>query len=389
MSSASSFGITGFSERTELRVESRAKGTRWLHQGIILWGLIFASGWLPSPASAQELADAEKKSLLEIRQALAERRMTDAKAALDKVGETKGSEKYISEVERLELLYGYVSQFWSAVNSGAQRFRTLDEFVVGDTIVAFVEFDGREFKIKVEGTIKRYTLETVKPKVAVAISLKYLNDKALSTKVIIGSFWLADMMGDREVARKMLSEAKAAGAKDIDILMGELSVAPAPVVQLAPPTPQQKALLTPLAWLVQKRTGAQVARAPLGTLGMMTGEGRLQVGWPTDQKEPAQVVFRQRAAGNFSCKATLQNVPEDQKFGLFAGEGKETGYVVALPAGTVQIEFSRKGDDVKCQINGEEAPVQMLPGSNPRMPGLLGVTLPPGGQCVIASFEVK
>lgn len=349
---------------------------------------VLATSVSQAQEAAKDTLPPEQKKLLDnIRVCLAERDLPGAQANLKAAQEEQGADLYQKEVERLGHLVSYMVQFWESVDAGGKKFQATEEIIIDTGRAAFVEYNGGRIVYKHEGQMKRYTLADMKPKVAVALALKHLDIKAPTTKVFVGAFWAMDKMGDKAAAKRLWTQAKSEGVKQVDLLLPELLYAAPGIIELPKLTAANRALLSPANWLIQVRDGRQVKRGPLGAAASTNAEGRLKIQWPAELKQTVQLVFRRRAAGDFKVHMLLKDVREGQQFGLWSADSKNEGWYVTLPEGAVDIEFSRDGDKFACTLNGEPAKIESLEGSNPKLSGLLGLTLPPGTDMMMALFE--
>ena len=150
-----------------------------------------------------------------------------------------------------------------------------------------------------------------------------------------------------------------------------------------------RGILQPANWLARRLEGRDWMRRGLGNLGASNAEGRLELNYENAGEDPVQVVYRNRYTGNFECRAIIQNVKDGQTFGLFSADTRDLANYVELPPGTVDIEFSRKGTTFTAKVNGQEVEVESKEDTPDRMPGQLGISLPPGTQCTIAAFQAR
>lgn len=338
--------------------------------------------------AAGTLSAEQKKILLEIRQALADRDIEEAAKLVAEAKKIAGAPApFTEQVDRLETLTDYVTQFWKAVDRGARAYEPMSEVVVGESTAVFVEFTGGELILRVEGRNKRYTFKTVKAKMSAVFAAKALDAKAPSTKVIYGAFWAMDGMGDRQLARQLWDEAGKAG-QPVKELLPELGVAAAKSIEIPVLPPQYKALLTPKNWQVRAGEKEKIVRVDLGAMALQNAEGRLEV--KLDQLERGgQVVFRRKLTGNFTAKLIVQDAPEGATFGLYSADAKDGGSHVVLPGGTLELELVRQGQNLTCKVNGEEMPLEAIGTANPRLAGQVGIGLPAKGTCTLAAFDLK
>lgn len=328
------------------------------------------------------VAQAQEQVFDEVRQALGARDLETAKAKL--ASAPAGPEK-----ERLAKLTENVETFWEAVQKGASSLRGTEELMVGDTPVAVVEYNNGRLTIRVAGRNRSYTFQTMKAKLAAAISFKVLPKTAADTKVIVGSFLLVDRYAEPEIAKQLLQEASRAG-KDVDGLLKEVALVPEELMQLPPLQPRVRAAMNPRNWLVRQANGDRVLTSNLSSqAATQTSEGRLRLDYDTPQGSEVQVVTRRALPANFSAKVVLLELAPGQRLGLYSTKGENEALYVELPVGGAVVEFSRKGDEITCLINGKKAELQQTEGTSPDLRGHLGLSMSPGDECVIASLVVN
>ncbi len=188
---------------------------------VVVYSLTFC--WWSSHAYGQA-ADADGL-LDEIRAAMADRDLNVAKAKLEEAAKVNGSEEFTSQRERLRLLYDYLEGFWKSVDEGAKSLQAVEELMIGDVRVAVVEYQPGLLVLRVKGENRRYTVKTLPAKVALTLAERVLKPDAPENKVFFGAFLAMDGKGDREVARKLWSEAQQAKI-NVSALLPELGTAP-------------------------------------------------------------------------------------------------------------------------------------------------------------------
>ncbi|MCE9547207.1 MAG: hypothetical protein K8T25_17180 [Planctomycetia bacterium] len=181
----------------------------------------------PSPATpAPRQATAEetvkiRAAIDRARQALAARDMDAARAAIKEAGELSAMTSMADEVERNELLVKYVSEFWRAVRTAMPDLQGT-ELEVGDTRVLVIESGPDRLLIRWAGTNREFTRRDLPSALARTIAENWM-DKSAATKVIVGAFLAVDptMVSNngRQKARKLWTEAAAAGAPAQDLLL--------------------------------------------------------------------------------------------------------------------------------------------------------------------------
>lgn len=352
---------------------------------ILVIAFTFGSPFFQTSGQA---ADAEG-ILDEIRSAMADRDLNVAKAKLEEAAKVRGSEAFDAQRQRLQLLYEYLEGFWKSVDEGAKSLKAVEELVIGDVRVAVVEYTPGLLVLRVKGENKRYTVKTLPAKVALTLAERVLKPDAPQNKVFFGAFLAMDGKGDREVARKLWSEAQKANV-DVSALLPELGTEPPASLPVEIPqlTSIMRKLLAPANWSLRRQAGDRVTREPLKDYAEQTSEGYLKISLPSGGAA-AQLVYPRKLAGNFGCRVILQNVGEGQVFGLLAGDSLDAAYQVPLPKGSMMVEFGRQGGEFQCRLNQKEVTVEKFGEATPNMAGMIGVTLPAGASCVVSWFELQ
>ena len=325
----------------------------------------------------------------EIRAAMAERDMAGAKAKLVEAAKIDGDTAFGAERTRLTLLQGYLEDFWKSVDEGAKSLQSVDELKIGDVLVSVVEYQPGLLVLRVKGENKRYTVKTLPAKVALTLAERVLKPNDPQNKVFFGTFLLMDGKGDREIARKLWTEAQKANV-DVSALLPELGNAPVASLpmEIPPVTSIMRKLLAPASWTLRRQEGGRMVRDSLKDNAEQTAAGYLQVTAPSGAGE-AQLIYSRKLAANFGCRIILQNVGDGQVFGLFAAETLAAAYQVPLPKGSVMVEFARQGGTFQCRLNQKEVTVESRGDVVPNMAGMVGLTLPADAKCVVAWFELQ
>ncbi len=333
---------------------------------------------IPARAWA-EPTEEQAKALTALRSAMSSRKLAEIEPALKAAQALQGETAYDTELNRLELLAKYVQGFWTSVDKGAQAALNAGELKVGDEPIAIVDYDRRTFVIRKAGENKRYTIETIPPRLALTVS--NLEPEAANNKVFFGAFLAMDAQGDRRLARQYWDDAARGGA-EVKFLLPELEVKlPAPPITLPELTPPLKAALSPAQWQLRFKTGTRYDRKPLGKLGEQNEEGRLIVE-VSELEEPA-LLQKTRTTGDFQCRIYLQGVQAGQSFGLFSTLPNEPPQLVELPEGTVQVDLARKQGTYYCRINNEDVEVKT---EKAIKAGYVGVTLLEGRTLTVGGF---
>ncbi|WP_254513931.1 hypothetical protein [Anatilimnocola floriformis] len=335
--------------------------------------------------------DAKATALKDIRSAMSARDLATMKTKLAAAGKLRGEEKFDIELDRLQLLADYITSFWEAVDRAGKNMQakagTIQEFVVGETMVLFVEYFDRRLVVRTAGKNHEYVLQNMPYKVALAVAQQELDPKSAANKVYFGAFLLMDGKGDRKLAAKMWEEA-GRGGSDVKSLLPELgSEAAAGAVALPAMTPAIKAQLSAKNWSLRTKGPKNWQKKPLATdNASQDADGRLVVTAPSDAD--AQLVFNRQLAPAFVCRIYLDGVKKGQTIGLVSVDGDEDAMTLALPSGTVFIEFGRQAGQLKARIGGEDVEFAAAEKGNPRMPAILGISLPAGSKLTVASIEL-
>ena len=331
-----------------------------------------------------QATETEQNALDEIRAALALRELQQAKQLLENAPQT-GTEDFIVQIERLDMIQDYLSQFWSAVDEGARSLNALDEITVGKTKASIVEVENGQIIVRVAGENKRYSFHNMPPKLAVVLAGRTLA-KNKQNLVFLATYHLADKSGDRVEAERLLGEAKRSGVA-IGTLLDELSADRPAVADIDIPdmTPVMSSLLMPRRWVVLEADGRRVQRRPLDTAEQNT-EGRLVIPAADGTRI---VAFQTPLAANFGCRVVLQGTSKGQRFGLFSNSDPDKSVAIELPAGTCLIEMARQRGKWQCRLNGQAIEVVSPDDATLRMTGMLGFEQPANSECTVAAIELR
>ena len=354
-----------------------------------VFGLVYVAVLLAAMTSRPgQAADAEG-ILDEVRAAMAERDLEAAKAKLAEAAVARGDEGFSVERQRLQLLGEYLEEFWQSVEQGARSLQPLDELVIGDVRTSVVEYQPGLLVLRVKGENRRYTVKTLPARVALTLAERVLKPDSPQNKVFFGTFLAMDGRGDRELARKLWTEAQQANV-DVSALLPELGQTPVASlpIEIPPLASVMRKQLAPAGWMLRRHAAGRIVRDSLKGHAEQTDAGHLQLAL-ADDADDAQLVFNRRIAANFICRVILLDVRDDQVFGLFAADSLEAAYQVPLPRGSVMIEFARQAGTFQCRLNKKDVPVEIHGDAAPNMIGMIGLTLPPGAKCSIAWFELQ
>jgi hypothetical protein len=342
-------------------------------------------------ALSAEVAAADfAEQAAEVRTAMARRDLPGAKEKLAALKEAAKSDEEKATADRLDLMYGYLFDFWKAVHEGGKSLVGADEIMIGDKLVAVVEYDvgAGKLVLRSEGQNKRYTLFEMPPRVALTLAQRVLKKGAPQNEVFIGTFLAIDARGDRKLAGEAFERAKKGGI-DVKDLLAELAIElpAAATIEIPKLTPQTAAYLRPPMWQLALQEEKGWKRSALGKQGVQNASGQLEVAVP-ESADAAWLVFARKAPANFGVRIYLIDLPEGQKFGLFNEKAADAADAfVELPKGIVKVEFARKSGEFHCRINDAEQKVTITEADAAKAGGFLGLSLPPGAKCVMAGCE--
>lgn len=355
------------------------------------WMAAILLGWLSLlPISQANSAEFEELAA-SVRVALAQRDLAAAKEKLTELKAAAKSEAEQATAERLDLLQGYVLDFWKSADEGGRTLRGTDELVISGKRVAVVEYDDAQklLILRVEGQNKRYTLRDMPPRVALTLAERVLKPGAPQNEVFFGAFLAMDGKGDRQLAREAWEKAQRGGI-DVKHLLPELQV-PLPggaTIELPVLNVQTAALLKPAHWQVMTRVEGKWQRSPLAKdQAAQNTLGRLELHL-ADDADNAYVTFGKKMPASFGLRMYLVDLPAGQHFGLLSDSGEHTlDASVALPSGLVKIEFARQAGKFLCRINDEETEVTIADDKSAKTADWLGFSLPAAGKVTMAGCE--
>lgn len=348
--------------------------------GLLIGLMCFLSDAWSKPTEEQAQA------LRAIRQTLAHRQLGEIDAVVAKAKSLKGDLDYDNEVARLELAAKYIQAFWQGVDNGAQKALTAGELDVDGTLCSVVDYDRRLFVIRAAGENKRYSLETIPPKLALVLAQLHLPKTNAGNQAAFGAFLAIDSKGDRAKARPYLESAIQGGA-DVKILLAELEVAPVPPpIRLPDLTPAARLALNPNQWQLRSKSGTVYKREPLGKQGAQNDAGQLTV---STTESDVQLLNKARLSGDFTCTLYLKDVGREQRFGLYPAASSDNALTLALPEGTVKVELFRRKGVFYLKLNDVETEMPAEATAAAKMAGFIGVELMPDKPLVVAGLELQ
>jgi hypothetical protein len=168
------------------------------------------------------------QALSAVRYALAHKNLTLARGQLDAALSAVPEGDLATEVARIELIYGFVEQFWKAVDESISAIAEATDFPFGeDDRASMVEKSPEMIILRIRGQNHEFALDNLPPKVAVALAENYFAKDDPVTKLCIASYLAVHPDADREQARGILLQASLTGQEEqAEQLMPELDVEP-------------------------------------------------------------------------------------------------------------------------------------------------------------------
>lgn len=356
---------------------------------VVLFAVIFLgiATFLPAGENEDRVA-----ALAAIRSAAAGRDLIGLKEKLAEAAKLGGEALYDAELTRLEELCDMLDQFWKAVDRGARKIQGNFELMVGDQVVAVVEFDGSTLILRVSGQNKRYSLANVPPRLCLTLAEQVLDAKNANNKVFFGTFLLLDGKGERKLARQYFDDAAAAKI-DVARFLPEFDVAPSvPAIAIDLPmlTPAHRLALSEKNWQVRVAGDEGGRKTPLDGVLTQDEAGRLRVKIPRAELSAdsrCNIGPRRTFNGNFAFMAILTDVQAGQSLRFGAPDAGGAGYTVALPTGTIRVELARLAGKLACRINGKEVLLVEEGQPRPQAAGAISITASPGDEFGVAAVE--
>jgi hypothetical protein len=345
--------------------------------------------FVPPVLAQDEAPTPQQTALQDLRAAIAGRDLPGMKVKLEAAQKLKGESAYDNELQRVEHLSNYVTQFWQSVDRVGKTMQatTIREITIGDVVAAFVEYENGTLVIRVNGQNRTYTLQNMPLKVALAVSQQELKPDVANNKVYFGAVLAMDAKGDRKLARQMWDEALAAKV-DVKYLLPELDLEPPPPAVTIPQlTPLAKTQLQPKNWSLRVKGPRNWQKKPLGDTASQNDGGKLVFTAPADAGD-VQLVFNRQLPPNFGLRVYFEGVKKGQTVGMFAASGDEDSLATELPGGTVVFELARQNGQLKSRVHGKEIELEASGKATSRTPSLLGITVPAGGQLTVSAIEI-
>jgi hypothetical protein len=175
------------------------------------------------PAKAARLAHL----MVDIRQKLAERDQDGANRLIADATPLAVTPEQTDRVQRMAALVRYVGEFWGAVRDAMKALKATDEIEIGSDKAIVVDRDDQSLTIRMAGGNHHFTLHEMPGGLAVALADRWLDPNKPENKIFIGSFYAVNPKSDPDDAKRLWTEASAAGVADGAFLLPLLNPEPA------------------------------------------------------------------------------------------------------------------------------------------------------------------
>jgi hypothetical protein len=332
-------------------------------------------------------SEQREKALAALREVAAARDLPQINVKIAEARKLQGDAAYDKELARLEELTTYSSRVWEHVDNVLKQVNDVKELMVGEQLVAIVEWDGTMLTLRVAGQDRTYTKAQMPGKLVLALAQLELRPEDAGNKVHFGAFLVLDGKGDKKLARQMWDEAAKLGT-DVKRLLPELDVPPVPIgAQVPEMNVFLRNVLSDKNWMLRRKTAKGWAKQTNGEVVTQNDEGRLVIRAASSEKEPVQGVTTRRLAGDFLCRMVVQTAAKGSVVGLFSADGDDAAYTAPLPVGTFLVEISRVQGKVAFKVGERdvEPTADGMPG--PRIPYVVGLVVPPGSEAIVTAIE--
>jgi hypothetical protein len=326
-----------------------------------------------------------------VRTAMAQRDFEGSEKALIVLNTLANNDAEKEIVSRLNGIQDRLTRFWETVHAGGKKVDGTEEIEIGDSIIAFVEYNdaAHEIVLKVRGQVRRYKPGDMPIPIATTLSGYALKKGSAASNELVGAIEAMDAKGDRAIARRLWADAQRGGA-ETGPLLAELDT-PLPgaaLVKVPRVTSAAAAVLNPRQWSFHVQEGDDWRRIPLGDAGSVDDQKRLEVTVP--EGKDVWLVFGTKLPPSFAVRFYFLSLPDGQTCGVFTGSGKgdaPCAAAVKLPKDAIEIELSRAVGKLTCRVNGEDCPVEVIDDKAARAQGLFGISLPAKARVIVAGFE--
>ncbi|MGO8745177.1 MAG: hypothetical protein ACLQNE_04230 [Thermoguttaceae bacterium] len=200
----------------------------------------------PGPAADPQKQQALRRDLAASRAAMAARDIPAARTALKSATAHSQTDADAAEVSRVEGLLDNLDEFWKAMNKILAGLGVGQEITVNNTPMIVAATAPGRLTIRSEGQNRDCTPANMPGVLVVTLARESLDPKAVSSKILLGTYLAMDSQGNRAEARR-LWEAAAKQGEDVKDLLAELgqsgavpSAAPASGAKVALPNDPAK-----------------------------------------------------------------------------------------------------------------------------------------------------
>lgn len=337
--------------------------------------------------AAETETERREQALSAIRAAAAGRDWAQVSEGVVAAKKLAGDAAYDKQLARLEELTNYVGQFWGHVETVLKGIDDVKELMVGDQLVAVIEYANETLILRVAGQNRSYTKKDMPAKLALTLAQQKLLPDNPINKVFFGAFLALDGKGDKKIARQYWEEAAQAKI-DVARFLPELDV---PQVPIATQVPAMnvflKNVLSDKNWMLRRKTAKGWTKQANGEAVAQNDEGRLVVRAATSEQGPVQGVANRRILGDFLCRMIVTTTAKGSVVGLFAADADDASYTAPLPVGTFLVEIRRVQGKLAFKVGERDIEPTIAGDPGPRIPLVIGLAVPPGSEATIAAIE--
>jgi hypothetical protein len=185
----------------------------------------------PEPAADPQKQQALRRGLAAVRAAMAARDIPAARTALKSATANSQTDADAAEVSRVEGLLDNLDEFWKAMSKILAGLGVGQELTVNNTPMIVAATAPGRLTIRSEGQNRDYTLANLPGVLVVTLARESLDPKAVSSKILLGTYLAMDSQGNRAEARRLWESAAKQGedVKDFLAELGQSAAAPSAV----------------------------------------------------------------------------------------------------------------------------------------------------------------
>jgi curved DNA-binding protein CbpA len=183
---------------------------------------------MPNPPSVQPdspAASATRQALQAARYYLAHRDMDRALEQLTLASRSDPTAALGAELQRVQRMHNYVSEFWKAVRRAVGMLTPGDQVTIQNITVGVVEILPNGVILRRNGRNERHTYDDMKSGLALGLAESVLDRNDAVTHLVLGAFLAMNPTSQRDEARAAWERARQLGAADeVALLLPELDV---------------------------------------------------------------------------------------------------------------------------------------------------------------------